>query len=110
MRLAIIPLIVSAIFHVIGFALAGFATTSLFLLFPAALYSVLPIGLWRGTTWVASVTLICMVGGSIGTIIEFTGPLIAPAPVLIGIIVANLATAGLLIRALLQSRGITNAR
>ncbi len=110
MRLAIIPLIASAIFHVIGFALAGFATTSLFLLFPAALYSVLPIGLWRGTTWVALVTLICMVGGSIGTVIEFTGPLIAPAPFLIGIILADLVTAALLILAFAQSRRITNAR
>jgi hypothetical protein len=110
MRFAIIPLITSAVLHVIGFALAGFATTSLFLLLPAALYSVLSIGLWRGMTWVAWVTLVCMVGGSIGTVIEFTGPLIAPAPLLIGILLADLVTAGLLILAIAQSRRITNAR
>ena len=110
MRLAIIPLIASAVLHVIGFALAGFATTSLFLLFPATLYSVLSIGLWRGVTWVAWLTLVCMVGGSIGTGIEFTGPLIAPAPVLIGIILADLVTAGLLALAIVQSRRKTRAR
>jgi len=110
MRLAIIPLIASAILHLIGFALAGFVSSSLFLLFPAALYSVLSVGLWRGMTWVAWVTLVCMVGGSIGTVIEFTGPLIAPAPLLVGIILADLFAAGLLIRALWRSQRITNAR
>ena len=107
MRLAIIPLIASAILHLIGFALAGFVSFSLFLLFPAALYSVLSVGLWRGMTWV---TLVCMVGGCIGTVIEFTGPLIAPAPLLVGIILADLVAAGLLIRALWRSQRITNAR
>lgn len=104
MRLAIIPLLASVILHVIGFILAGSASTSLFLLFPAGLYSLLSIGLWRGINMVAWVTLICMAGGSIGTVIEFAGPLMAPAPVLIGILTADLATAGLLIRTLVQSR------
>lgn len=104
MRLAIIPLLASVILHVIGFILTGFASTSLFLLFPAGLYSFLSIGLWRGINWVAWVTLICMAGGSIGTVIELAGPLMAPVPVLIGILLADLATAGLLIRAFVHSR------
>jgi len=110
MRLAIIPLAVSAALHLLGFVQTGFASTSLFLLFPAGLYSLLSIGLWRGVTWVAWVTLVCMAGGSIGTVIEFTGPLMAPAPVLMGIILADLAVAGLLIRALWQAHRSTNAR
>lgn len=110
MRLAIFPLIASAVLHMIGFALAGFASSSVFLLFPATLYCTLSFGLWRGVTWVAWVTLVCMVGGSIGTMIEFTGPLMAPAPVLIGIILADLVTAGLLIWALQVVGKFTNAR
>lgn len=110
MRLAILPLLASVILHVIGFTLSGFASTSLFLLLPAGLYSLLSIGLWQGINWVAWITLICMAGGSIGTMIEFTGPLMAPAPVLIGILLADLATAGLLIRALVQSRRTKTTR
>lgn len=110
MRLAIIPLLASVILHVIGFIMAGFASTSLFLLFPAGLYSLLFIGLWRGIIWVVWITLICMAGGSIGTVIEFSGPLMAPVPVLMGILLADLATAGLLIRALVQSRGTKPTR
>ena len=63
MRLVIIPLLASVILHVIGFIMTGFAYTSLFLLFPAGLYSLLSIGLWRGINWVVWVTLICMAGG-----------------------------------------------
>ena len=103
-RIAIIPLLASVTLHVIGFITTGFVSTSLFLLFPAGLYSLLSIGLWRGINWVMWVTLICMVGGSVGTVIEFTGPLIAPVPVLIGILLADLATAGLLMYTLVQSR------
>jgi len=64
----------------------------------------LSIGLWRGVNWVLWVTLICMAGGIIGTVIEFVGPLMAPASVLIGILFADLATAGLLIRAPMKSQ------
>ena len=106
MRLVIIPLLASVILHVIGFIMTGFAYTSLFLLFPAGLYSLLSIGLWRGINWVVWVTLICMAGGCIGTVIEFSGPLMAPVSILIGILLADLATAGLVIRALVKS-GIT---
>ena len=106
MRLVIIPLLASVILHVIGFIMTGFASTSLFLLFPAGLYSLFSIGLWRGVNWVLWVTLICMAGGCIGTVIEFSGPLMAPVSILIGILLADLATAGLVIRALVKS-GIT---
>ena len=104
MRYAIIPLLMSAILHVLGFTLAGFSSASLFLLFPAALYSLLSIGLLRDMAWVAWVTLACMIGGIFGTFIEFAGPLMAPASVLIGIILADSMTAGLLIRGLWHSR------
>ena len=110
MRLVIIPLLASMILHVIGFVMTGFASTSLFLLFPAGLYSLLSIGLWRGINWVMWVTLICMAGGCIGTVIELAGPLMAPASVLTGILLADLATAGLLIRELVQSRIIKPTR
>ena len=104
MRYAIIPLLMSAILHLLGFALAGFPSGSLFLLFPAGLYSLLSVGLLRDMAWVAWVTLACMIGGIVGTFIEFAGPLMAPASVLIGIILADSMTAGLLIRGLWHSR------
>lgn len=104
MRYAIIPLLMSAILHVLGFILAGFASESLFLLFPAGLYSLLSVGLLRNMAWVAWVTLACMIGGIVGTFIEFAGPLMAPASVLIGIILADSVTAGLLVRRLWHSR------
>lgn len=102
MRYALIPLLMSAILHVLGFILAGFAYESLFLLFPAVLYSLLSIGLFRDMAWVAWVTLACMMGGIFGTFIEFAGPLMAPASVLIGIILADSMTVGLLVRGLWQ--------
>jgi hypothetical protein len=104
MRYAVLPLLLSAVLHLLGFALTGFASESLFLLFPAILYSLLSVGLLRDMVWVTWVTLVCMVGGIAGTFIEFAGPLMAPAPVLIGIILADLVTAGLLIRGLRHGR------
>lgn len=110
MRYATIPLLMSAILHVLGFTLAGFASESLFLLFPAGLYSLLSVGLLRNMAWVAWVTLACMIGGIVGTFIEFAGPLMAPASVLIGIILADSMTAGLLVRGLWHSRERHEAR
>ena len=104
MRFAVIPLIVSAVLHVVGFILVNFAETSLFLIFPAVLYCVLSIFLLRGATWAAWLTLLCMIGGIAGTCIEFMGPLIAPLPVLVGIIASDAAVAGLLIQALWLDR------
>ena len=104
MRHASIPLIISAILHVLGFALEGFSSESLFLLFPAGLYCLLSAFLLRGITWVAWLTLACMIGGIVGTFIEFLGPLMAPAFVLIGIILADFVAAGLLIRGLWLNR------
>ena len=104
LRYAVIPLLVSALLHVLGFTLEGFANESLFLLFPAALYSLLSFGLLRDIAWVAWLTLACMIGGIVGTLIEFAGPLMAPAFVLIGIILADVLTAGLLVRGLWSGR------
>ena len=104
MRFAVIPLIVSAVLHVVGFILVNFAETSLFLIFPAVLYCVLSIFLLRGATWAAWLTLLCMIGGIAGTCIEFMGPLIAPLPVLVGIIASDATVAGLLVQALWLDR------
>jgi hypothetical protein len=104
MRYAIIPLFMSAVLHVLGFTLVGFASESLFLLFPAGLYSLLSVGLLRDMVWVAWVTLVCIIGGIVGTFVEFGGPLMAPASVLVGIILADFVTAGLLVRGLWHRR------
>ena len=104
MRIAVIPLIISAALHVVGLILVDFAQTSLFLIFPAVLYCVLSIFLLRSARWAAWLTLLCMVGGIAGTCIEFMGPLIAPLPVLVGIIASDAAVAGLLVRALWLDR------
>jgi len=104
MRFAVIPLLVSAALHVTGFTLEEFASESLFLLFPAGLYSLLSVGLLRGMNWVAWITLACMVGGINGTLIEFAGPLMAPESVLIAIIIADFITAVLLARGLWHGR------
>jgi hypothetical protein len=45
-----------------------------------------------------------MIGGIVGTFIEFGGPLMAPASVLVGIILADFVTAGLLVRGLWHRR------
>jgi len=110
MRYAIIPLIISAALHMAGFALTGFATESLFLLFPAGLYCLLSVFLSRGVTSVAWLTLACMIGGIAGTLMEFTGPLMAPASVLIGIILADTVAGGLLVRALWLGRETNEAK
>ena len=104
MRFAVIPLIISAALHVLGFILVDFAYESLFLIFPAVVYCVLSAFLLRGSkraTWLAR---LCMVGGIAGTFIEFMGPLIAPSPVLVGIIASDAAVAGLLVRVLWLDR------
>jgi hypothetical protein len=108
MRFAVIPLIISAALHVLGFACMGFAYESAFLVFPAMLYCPLSVFLLRGNKWVAWLTLVCMIGGIAGTIIEFTGPLMAPSLVLIGIIASDAAAAGLLVRGLWLDRVARN--
>ena len=104
MRLAVIPLIISAILHVLGFVLMGFAQESVFLIFPACLYCLLAALLMRGMTMIAWLTLACMVGGIAGTCIEFLGALMAPSLVLVGIIASDAAAAGLLVRGLWLGR------
>jgi hypothetical protein len=104
MRFAVIPLIISAALHVVGFAMMGFAHGSLFLIFPAVLYCLLSVFLLRGNNWVAWLTLLCMIGGIAGTSIEFMGPLMAPSLVLTGIIASDATAAGLLVRGLWLDR------
>ena len=104
MRFAVIPLIISAALHVLGFALVGLAYESLFLIFPAMLYCLLSVFLLRGKNWAAWLTLVCMIGGIAGTCIEFMGPLMAPSLVLIGIIASDAVAAGLLARRLWLGR------
>lgn len=104
MRFAVILLIVSAALHVVGFILVNFAWASLWLIFPAVLYCVLSVFLFRGAKWAAWLALLCMIGGIGGTCIEFMGPLMAPAPVLLGIIASDAAAAGLLARGLWLDR------
>ena len=104
MRVAVIPLIISAILHVLGFVLMGFAQESVFLVFPAGLYCILATLLLRGVTAVAWLTLVCMIGGIAGTCVEFTGPLMAPSLVLMGIIASDALTACLLARGLWLGR------
>ena len=104
MRLAVIPLIISAILHVLGFVLMGFAPESVFLVLPACFYCLLAALLMRGMTVIAWLTLVCMIGGIAGTCIEFIGPLMAPSLVLIGIIASDALTAGLLMRGLWLGR------
>jgi hypothetical protein len=104
MRLAVIPLIISAILHVLGFALEEFAHESVFLVFPAGLYCLLAAFLMRGMIVVAWLALACMIGGIAGTCIEFMGTMIAPALVLIGIIASDAVAAGLLARGLWLAR------
>ena len=108
MRFAVIPLIISAALHVLGFALVEFAYESVFLVFPGMLYCLLSVFLLRGNKWVAWLTLVCMIGGIAGTIIEFMGPLMAPSLVLIGIIASDAAVAGLLVRGLWLDRVVRN--
>ena len=49
-------------------------------------------------------------GGSVtGKLVEFARPMMAPAPVLIAIILADLVTAGLLVRELLHGRKRSDA-
>ena len=108
MRFAVIPLIISAALHMLGFALMVFAYESVFLVFPAMLYCLLSVFLLRGNKWVAWLTLVCMIGGIAGTIIEFTGPLMAPSLALIGIIASDAAAAGLLVRGLWLDRVVRN--
>ena len=104
MRFAAIPLIISAALHVVGFMLVNFAWESLFLIFPAGVYCLFTPFLLRGNRGVAWLTLVCMIGGMVGTGVEFMGPLIAPSPVLLGIIASDAAAAGLLIQGLWLDR------
>jgi len=96
MRQAGYFLLLSSALHLVGFALTGFASDSLFLLFPALLYVLLFAGLARGMLWVAWIAFICMLGGTAGTIVEIVGASAVPDWVLWGIVGADLVAAVLL--------------
>lgn len=104
MRTAAALLLVSAALHLIGVALEGFRSESLFLLGPAALYGLLAAGLNRKMILAAWIAFICMLGGSAGTVAELAGVPIAPRWVLWGILGADLAAAVALFAALWTGR------
>ena len=91
MKAAAILLLVSAALHVVGFILGGFAP--LFLLFPPVLYAALAAGLARGKIWIAWIALICMLGGSAGSIVELFNPSSVPVWVFQAILAMDLAAA-----------------
>ena len=96
MRIAGYFLLVSAVLHVVGVALAGFAGETLILLVPTVFYVVLFAGLARGKMWVAWITFICMVIGSAGALSALFGGWPIPAWVFGGILAADVITALLL--------------
>lgn len=97
-------LMLSAILHLIGSAMTGAQGVGAFLLFPAVLYTALFFGLRRGLPWVAWLTLICMLGGMAGTLIELSKASLVPAWILWSIVMADLVCAGFLVRALWKTR------
>lgn len=103
MRAAGYLLLVSAALHVVGVALAGFSEAAL-LLAPVAVYVVLFAGLARGMMWVAWLAFVAMLVGSAGAIAELNVPSPLPAPVLWGILAADLAAAVLLFGAIWRGR------
>lgn len=104
MRTAGAFLLMSAALHVVGVALEGFRSESLFLLGPAALYVLLFAGLARNLMWVAWIAFICMLGGAAGTVAELAGAPIAPRWVLWGILGADLVAAVMLFAAIWTGR------
>lgn len=93
-------LLASAGLHVIGWALSGFSSITLFLLFPAGLYILLFAGLARSLMWVAWIAFCCMVIGAAGTFAELYRASAVPDWVFWGIIAADLIAAMLLFAAI----------
>ena len=91
-------LLLSALLHVIGSVVSGFAGIGLFLLFPAVLYTAFYIGLQRDMRWVAWLALICMIGGMAGTGWEIIRASPVPDWVLWGIVAADFVAAVLLVQ------------
>lgn len=100
MRTAGAFLLLSAALHLVGVALEGFRSESLFLLGPAVLYVGLFAGLARNMIWFAWIAFICMLGGAAGTFAELVSEPIAPRWVLWGILGADLAAAVVLFAAI----------
>lgn len=93
-------LLASAGLHVIGWALSGFSSGTVFLLGPAGLYILLFAGLARSLMWVAWIAFCCMVIGAAGTFAELFRASPVPDWVFWGIIAADLTAAMLLFAAI----------
>jgi len=94
-------ILLSAILHVVGVLLAPSAW---FLIVPAVLYVFLYTGLAREMRFVGWIAFICMLGGSVGTIVELTGSSVIETWVLWGILGADVVAGLLLFAALWEER------
>ncbi len=96
-------LLVSSALHIIGFVLTGYSSDNLFLVFPAALYIFLSLGLMKHMVWVAWIAFICMLGGMAGTLIEIYGPSTINPWILWGILGADFLVAAFLFKSVKKS-------
>ncbi|SIS77174.1 hypothetical protein SAMN05421759_103147 [Roseivivax lentus] len=97
-------LLLSAALHVLGSVLSGFSPVGLFLLFPAVLYTGFFFGLRAALVWVAWLALVCMLGGMAGTALELAKASTVPDWILVGVLIADLGAAVMLVRALWPAR------
>lgn len=104
MRIAGALILLSAILHVVGVVLAGFPGLTAFFLGVAVFYCCLALGLFRGMMVVAWAAFICMLGGAAGALAELVGGSAVPAPILWGILAADVAAALLLFGAIWAGR------
>ena len=97
-------LMLSAALHVFGSVLSSFHGAGAFLLLPAALYTAFFFGLRQHVLWVIWLTLLCMLGGMAGTLLELSKASPVPVWVLWAILAADFFCAAYLVRALRQNR------
>lgn len=97
--------LISAALHVVGVALSGFASSTLFLLGPALLYVLLYAGLARNMMWVAWLTFITMLIGASAALSAFFEATPVPSWVFMAIVAADLIAALLLFGAIWAGRG-----
>ena len=83
----------SAGLHVLGVALAGFATETLFLLAVAVLYALLFAGLVREMMWVAWLAFVVMLVGAAAALSSLFDPSPVPVWVFWAILPANVVAA-----------------
>ena len=104
MRNAGYLILLSAVLHVAGVALAGFSAGTLVLILPALTYVVLYVGLARGWMPVAWLAFVAMLVGAAGAVAELAGVPIISSWVLWGILAADLAAAGLIFAAIWKGK------